>query len=134
MEFQLVITHLYCRQGLHASGAEPACHGDPGRRGRPRSALECFATPLGSGLASRPKPTVASSSPSTNQAYRLGPLDKVRIRAFEWRASRDEVYDWKAINSDSYTSCWRPTTVPLSAKCGLLVYRPPNLQGLSVKG
>ena len=27
----------------------------------------------------------------------------MRIRAFEWRASRDEVYDWKAINSDLYT-------------------------------
>ena len=67
--------------------------------------LGMFATPLGSGLAlaaeANGRVELAAAQPIED--YRLGPLDKVRIRAFEWRASRDEVHDWKAINSDSYT-------------------------------
>jgi polysaccharide biosynthesis/export protein len=34
--------------------------------------------------------------------YLLGPQDKVRVKVFAWRPSRDEVYEWKALN-DVYT-------------------------------
>ena len=30
--------------------------------------------------------------------YRLGPQDKVRIKIYEWRASRDEIFEWNALN------------------------------------
>ena len=30
--------------------------------------------------------------------YVLGPLDVVRVKVYEWRASRDEVFDWKPLN------------------------------------
>lgn len=32
--------------------------------------------------------------------YKLGPLDKVRVKVFEWRASRDEIVPWTAMNAE----------------------------------
>jgi len=32
--------------------------------------------------------------------YLLGPQDKVRIKAYEWRASRDEIFEWSALNDE----------------------------------
>jgi polysaccharide export outer membrane protein/exopolysaccharide production protein ExoF len=40
--------------------------------------------------------------PLTGSEYMLGPQDKVRVKVFAWRPSRDEVYEWKALN-DVYT-------------------------------
>jgi len=34
------------------------------------------------------------------EEYRLGPQDKIRIKAYEWRASRDEIIEWKALNDE----------------------------------
>ncbi|MBY0227259.1 MAG: polysaccharide biosynthesis/export family protein [Hyphomicrobium sp.] len=37
-------------------------------------------------------------------AYRLGPLDKIRIKVFSWRASQDQIFEWTAINkNEDYT-------------------------------
>jgi protein involved in polysaccharide export with SLBB domain len=33
-------------------------------------------------------------------AYSLGPTDKIRVRVFEWRATRDETYEWTALNTE----------------------------------
>jgi polysaccharide export outer membrane protein len=32
--------------------------------------------------------------------YKLGPQDRVRLRVFEWRPSRDEFFEWKALNAE----------------------------------
>ena len=32
--------------------------------------------------------------------YLLGPLDSVRVKAFEWQAARDDVFEWKALNDE----------------------------------
>lgn len=32
--------------------------------------------------------------------YLLGPQDKVRLKIYEWRASRDEIFEWTALNDD----------------------------------
>jgi protein involved in polysaccharide export with SLBB domain len=32
--------------------------------------------------------------------YLLGPQDKVRIKAYEWRASRDEIFEWEGLNDE----------------------------------
>lgn len=32
--------------------------------------------------------------------YLLGPQDKVRIKAYEWRPSRDEIFEWDALNDE----------------------------------
>lgn len=46
----------------------------------------------------------AGSAPSARanamSEYRLGPLDKIRIRVFEWRPSRDEIVAWAALNAE----------------------------------
>lgn len=41
---------------------------------------------------------VAANPPGTD--YRLGPLDKLRVRVHEWRASKDEVFEWSALKED----------------------------------
>lgn len=49
---------------------------------------------------------VMTSAPRAEQAapsaYLLGPLDLIRIKAFEWQPARDDVYEWKALN-DQFT-------------------------------
>lgn len=37
---------------------------------------------------------------AADEAYRLGPQDKLRIKVHEWRASRGEAYEWSALNGD----------------------------------
>lgn len=44
--------------------------------------------------AACPLPTVAAE-------YLLGPQDKVRLKVYEWRASRDVIFEWTALN-DSF--------------------------------
>jgi protein involved in polysaccharide export with SLBB domain len=42
--------------------------------------------------------TVKTSASPVEADYILGPLDKVKLKVFAWRPSRDEVYEWKALN------------------------------------
>jgi polysaccharide biosynthesis/export protein len=44
-------------------------------------------------------PAVSFADESVGR-YSLGPLDVVRLKAYEWRAARDEVFEWKALNDD----------------------------------
>lgn len=36
------------------------------------------------------------------EAYRLGPQDQIRLKIYEWRASRDAIFEWSALN-DQFT-------------------------------
>ncbi|MBZ9699207.1 polysaccharide biosynthesis/export family protein [Mesorhizobium sp. CO1-1-9] len=40
--------------------------------------------------------------PASGAEYLLGPQDKVRLKVYEWRASRDVIFEWTALN-DSFT-------------------------------
>jgi protein involved in polysaccharide export with SLBB domain len=40
------------------------------------------------------------SGPAIAAEYLLGPQDKVRIKAYEWRESRDEIFEWDALNDE----------------------------------
>jgi polysaccharide export outer membrane protein/exopolysaccharide production protein ExoF len=40
--------------------------------------------------------------PASAAEYLLGPQDKVRLKVYEWRASRDVIFEWTALN-DSFT-------------------------------
>jgi protein involved in polysaccharide export with SLBB domain len=44
-------------------------------------------------VAACPLPTMAAE-------YLLGPQDKVRLKVYEWRASRDVIFEWTALNDD----------------------------------
>ena len=56
----------------------------------------------------------SDGAPATNpNEYHLAAQDKVRIRAFEWRASRDEVFEWTAMNSEYAVSAAGTISLPL---------------------
>jgi polysaccharide export outer membrane protein/exopolysaccharide production protein ExoF len=38
--------------------------------------------------------------PAAAVEYLLGPQDKVRLKIYEWRASRDVIFEWKALNDE----------------------------------
>ena len=40
------------------------------------------------------------SLPTVAAEYLLGPQDKVRLKVYEWRASRDVIFEWTALNDD----------------------------------
>ncbi len=46
--------------------------------------------------------TTRGTTATTLPAYTLGALDKIRLKVLEWRPSRNEIYEWQALN-DAYT-------------------------------
>lgn len=40
------------------------------------------------------------AGPAGSRDYVLGSQDKVRLKVFEWRASRDEIFEWTAFNAE----------------------------------
>ena len=65
----------------------------PGRRRRlgRAAALLTLALAFGPGLR-----------PAMAEEYLLGPQDRVRLKVYEWRASRDTIFEWTALN-DQFT-------------------------------
>lgn len=45
-----------------------------------------------------PKPAVTSPAAADTSDYILGPQDKIRLKVYAWRPSRDEIFEWKALN------------------------------------
>jgi len=43
---------------------------------------------------------IAAGQTETGNEYVLGPQDKIRLKVLEWRASRDEVFEWSALNAE----------------------------------
>ena len=54
----------------------------------------------------------AFAEPASGE-YKLGPLDKVRLRVQEWRASKDEVYQWTALNEQYIVGPSGTLAIPL---------------------
>ena len=61
---------------------------------RVRTALKKFLLLLMVSLLA----SFGGTSRVTAEEYRLGPEDKIRMKVHEWRASRDEVFEWTALN------------------------------------
>ena len=40
------------------------------------------------------------AGPAGSTDYTLGSQDKIRLKVFEWRASRDEIFEWTAFNAE----------------------------------
>jgi polysaccharide biosynthesis/export protein ExoF len=40
------------------------------------------------------------AGPAHTADYLLGPQDKVRIKVYEWRAARDEIFEWDGLNDE----------------------------------
>src|SRR5262245_64559726 len=66
-----------------------------------RNARRClFALALGLGIPFLQASTCAAGQTETGNEYVLGPQDKIRLKVLEWRASRDEVFEWSALNAE----------------------------------
>ena len=59
---------------------------------------------LVAGLAATAQAAVLLASAGALRAedagYRLGPEDHIRLKVFEWRASQDAIFEWKAMNDE----------------------------------
>jgi polysaccharide export outer membrane protein/exopolysaccharide production protein ExoF len=58
-------------------------------------------------------PWFHTASAETNNDYLLGMQDKVRVQVFEWRASLDQVFEWKALNSEYTVGTSGTVSLPL---------------------
>lgn len=59
------------------------------------------------------RPGTAPAIAATPGDYVLGPLDKIRLRVLEYRASRDEIYEWSALASEYMIGPAGRISVPL---------------------
>ncbi|MET3660361.1 polysaccharide biosynthesis/export family protein [Aquamicrobium ahrensii] len=55
-------------------------------------------------------------APAYSEDYRLGAQDKIRIKVFEWRASRDTVFEWTALNDVFIVSSSGSLSLPLAGE------------------
>ena len=55
---------------------------------------------------------VSGSAQAADNDYRLGPQDKIRVMAYEWRASRDEIFEWSALNDEFTVSAAGTLSLP----------------------
>ncbi|OAS27535.1 polysaccharide biosynthesis/export family protein [Methylobacterium platani] len=71
-----------------------------GAMGLPAAAAGAPPAPSAAVPAAASSSAPASSVAAGPAGYALGPLDRIRLRVFEWRASRDEVFAWTALNDE----------------------------------
>jgi len=48
--------------------------------------------------------------------YHLGPQDKIKIRVYEWRPSRDEIYEWTALKAEHMIDGSGAISLPLAGE------------------
>lgn len=58
-------------------------------------------------------PLLYSTAASASGDYLLGVQDKLRIRVYEWRPSRDEVFEWLALNNEYTVNAAGRISLPL---------------------
>ena len=63
----------------------------------------------------------------TSTEYALGLLDKVRVKVFEWRASRDELFEWSALNAEYAIGPEGKVSLPLIGELSAVGKTPGEL-------
>lgn len=79
------------------------------------------------GLVAMSRSSGVASVGGTREDYVLGPQDKVRIKVFEWRASRDEVYEWAALNAEYTVGAGGKVSLPLVGELAAAGKSPSEL-------
>jgi polysaccharide export outer membrane protein/exopolysaccharide production protein ExoF len=69
---------------------------------------------------------------SGTDEYRLGPLDKIRLKVFEWRPSRDEIFEWEALNDEYTVTAAGKVSLPLVGEIAASGRAPGEL-GLAIE-
>jgi protein involved in polysaccharide export with SLBB domain/DNA-binding protein H-NS len=64
------------------------------------------------------------------QQYRLGPQDKVRVKAYEWRATRDQMVEWKALNDEFIVGANGMLSIPFGGQIPAAGATAEELAGL----
>jgi hypothetical protein len=62
--------------------------------------FHCLFSAVAIGYLVLPTMSVIASSAETPAGYQLGAQDKIAIRVYEWRPSRDEIYEWVALKAE----------------------------------
>jgi protein involved in polysaccharide export with SLBB domain len=90
--------------------------------------MKCIATGrwlakalLGTALAA------GTLSASSGAEYLLGPQDKLRLKIFEWRASRDVIFEWTALNDEFIVGPDGSLSLPLAGEIRASGETPRNL-------
>ena len=77
-----------------------------GRAAALLASLLCALLAFGAAMAT-------SSGRAAAEEYRLGPQDRIRVRVYEWRPSRDEVVPWTALNDEFVVGADGALSLPL---------------------
>ncbi len=64
---------------------------------------------------------------SANEEYLLGPQDTVRVKIYEWRASRDVVFEWKPLNDTFTVSAGGSLSLPFAGEIPAAGHTPNSL-------
>jgi protein involved in polysaccharide export with SLBB domain len=72
---------------------------------------------------------LASGCPSASSGadYLLGPQDKVRLKIYEWRASRDVIFEWTALNDEFIVGAEGSLALPFAGDIRAAGVTPRNL-------
>lgn len=73
---------------------------------------------------------IAIGTPTISMAteeYLLGPQDKVRIKIYEWRASRDQIFQWTGLNDDFTISAGGSLSLPFAGEIRAAGLTPSGL-------
>jgi len=57
--------------------------------------------------------SIGTADAADDVDYKLGPQDKLKVRVYEWRPSRDEIYEWSALNSEYTVGASGKVSLPL---------------------
>lgn len=66
-------------------------------------------------------------SPSSSGEYLLGPQDKLRLKIYEWRASRDVIFEWTALNDEFIVGAGGALSLPFVGDIRAAGETPRNL-------
>jgi polysaccharide export outer membrane protein/exopolysaccharide production protein ExoF len=70
---------------------------------------------------------LARGGNTSHNEYALGLLDKVRVKVFEWRASRDELFEWSALNAEYAIGPEGKVSLPLVGELSAVGKTPGEL-------
>lgn len=101
---------LHTRQLITAFRAESVGAQQRSRRRLGRMGLAAIV--VGGLLLPLPRGDLLAAAPTSTE-YQLGPLDKIKVKVLQWRASRDEVYEWTSLNSEFVVNASGRVALPL---------------------
>ncbi|PDT83704.1 polysaccharide biosynthesis/export family protein [Sinorhizobium sp. BJ1] len=89
--------------------------------------IRCFVGCLALSAAFSILPAGGPTAAVANDEYILGPQDKVRIKIYEWRASRDLIFEWVGLNDEFTVSAGGALSLPFAGEVRAAGLTPNDL-------